>query len=75
MYLSGDVYGYQIENSEGDDVCLGCWGFYGDYETSDLLIEAKAEIDEEIEKRIEECLRDSKEQQEINHNVQPLEVY
>ena len=43
QYLRGDVYGYQIENSDGDDVD-SCWGFYGlDYARQ----EAKDNVPEE----------------------------
>lgn len=38
-YLSGNVYGYNIE--EGDS----CWGYYGDPEKSGLIDDAKASID------------------------------
>ena len=59
-YLSGNVYGFMIgvpddqtDENECDDAPEdrnymeegGCWGFYGDYKTSGLLDEAKAEID------------------------------
>ena len=48
-YLSGNVYGYMIETSEGERG--GCWGFYGDWETSGLLEEARREADEAIRER------------------------
>jgi len=74
-YLSGEVYGYMLEDSEEDEEG-GCWGFYGyDYEKSGLLESAKAEIDWLIEERIKEAIRDTEEQMTINKNLQPIEVY
>lgn len=42
-YLSGNVYGYTIEGEDNEEG--GCWGFEGDWETSGIIEEAKAEID------------------------------
>ncbi len=42
--LSGNVYGYTIEDT-GDS----CWGFYGNYNTNGMLDEARAEIDSHLE--------------------------
>lgn len=39
-YLSGNVYGYEVPKT-GD----ACWGYSGDYETSGILDDAKANID------------------------------
>ena len=39
-YLSGNVYGYVIDG-DGDSV----WGFYGDYNKSGILDEARASVD------------------------------
>lgn len=37
QYLTGDVYGYVIENSDGDDVD-SCWGFFGlDYRKKEAI--------------------------------------
>lgn len=44
MYLRGDVYGYEVVNSEGEFVD-SCWGFYGYYEKSGLLEAARDIID------------------------------
>ena len=44
--LSGNVYGYKVE--ESDD---SCWGFYGDYNTSGILQEARDSIDYYVEKK------------------------
>jgi hypothetical protein len=50
QYLSGEVYGYMIEDKEGNgDEIGGVWGFYGDWNESGLIESAKDEIDEAIE--------------------------
>lgn len=41
-YLTGNVWGYVIEDSEGNDVG-SCWGFIGDWDY--VIQEAKSEID------------------------------
>jgi hypothetical protein len=56
-YLSGNVYGYMIEVEDVDgsgnkEEVGGCWGFYGDYNKSGLLEEAKEEAEREYKKRI-----------------------
>ena len=45
-YLSGNVYGYIAE--ESDD---SCWGFYGDYNSSGILEEARSNIDFHVDKK------------------------
>lgn len=40
-YLTGNVYGYSVENADGDSVD-SCWGFFGDYETFGCLGQARA---------------------------------
>jgi len=45
MYLSGDIYGYIVE--ETDD---SCWGHYGKEGKEDMVEEAKEIIDYDIEK-------------------------
>jgi len=48
-YLSGDIYGYMIENPDGEE-SGGCWGFWGyDNIKSGLLESAQGEIDAAIE--------------------------
>jgi len=48
QYLTGKVFGYMIEGSEGDEFG-GCWGFIGDdFKESGLLGHAKDEIQYEI---------------------------
>lgn len=42
-YLSGNIYGYQIEDNEGYEID-SCYGFYGDYEKN-ALQEARNTID------------------------------
>lgn len=49
-YLSGNVYGYMVEKD--DNEFGGVWGFYGDYETSGLIDNAKVDIDREIKNRV-----------------------
>lgn len=47
-YLSGNVYGYQITDPDGEETD-SCWGFYGDPdENSSLMEQAKNAIDCEI---------------------------
>jgi len=77
QYISGEVYGYRIENNEGEEEDdLGCNGWFGyDFEKSGLLSEAKAEIDFLIEERIKEAIRDTEEQKQIHNNLQPIESY
>jgi hypothetical protein len=48
-FLSGEVYGYIHEFGS-------CWGFCGDEGKKDMIDEAKAEIDYEIEKRNKKIL-------------------
>lgn len=42
-YLSGNVYGYVIEDKEGNSFD-SCWGFYGNYEEN-CLIEARSQLE------------------------------
>lgn len=44
-YLTGNVFGYIVENSDGEEID-SCWGFYGyDHEKSGLMEYAKNAID------------------------------
>ena len=57
-YLSGNVYYFVVENSDGETVD-SCHGFYGDYsETkgndSDVVTEAKSIVDYEVTKKLKE---------------------
>lgn len=45
-YLTGQVYGYIIEDEEGEHID-SCWGYYG--EIDDIVKEAKSIIDYEID--------------------------
>lgn len=49
-YLSGEVYGYNIEGVDGGS----CWGYYGDYNDSGMLDEAKDNIDRQIKANIKD---------------------
>jgi len=71
QYCAGDVYGYMIEDPEGNEKG-GCWGYYGyDFEKSDLLPSAKGEINCEIKNKLEEHNKKLKAQ--IKGNA-PLEI-
>lgn len=49
QWASGDVWGYIVEDDEGDELD-SCWGFYGmDAEASGLLEEARAVVDYHVE--------------------------
>jgi len=50
--LSGNVYGFMI-----DELDESIWGFYGDYQTSGIIDEAKGIIDFEVEKRTKKHLK------------------
>lgn len=53
-YLTGNVYGYQIENPDGDETD-SCWGYFGDPEEKGGCIdEAKSAIDYLVKKDQEE---------------------
>lgn len=43
-YLTGNVYGYVIEDQDGNEVDA-VWGYYGDYQT-DLLVDARQRVNE-----------------------------
>lgn len=50
-YLTGNVYGYSIEDAEGDHLD-SCWGFYGDYDSDyGALSEGKAALASELADR------------------------
>ena len=53
QYLTGDVYGYRITNTETDEELDSCWGFYGsDY----CMEEGKGVVEYYIEKDQEETV-------------------
>lgn len=74
-YLSGNIYGYYLENEENNSIECGCSGYYGDYEKSGLLDEAKKEIDREIEERCKDSIEEYKQELEIIASLQPTEIY
>lgn len=63
-YLSGSVYGYQIEDTDGTEIDEGSvWGFYGyEYEKSGLLEDAKSSIDWDIKDKREKHFTQLKQQ-------------
>lgn len=67
QYLNGDVYGYMITNTTGEDV-ESCWGFYG---IEDCMQEAKSIVDYAV-KQIQTA-HQKKLKAQIKHNV-PLEL-
>lgn len=75
QYLSGEIFGYDIEDSEDEMIGYGCSGFYGDYESSGLLAEAKSEIDAEIEERCKDAIEMHQTQLQILASLQPTNVY
>jgi len=56
QYLQGEVYGYAVEDLNGEEV-ESCWGFYGAPESSGLLDDAKSIVDsmvkEEAKRQVE----------------------
>ena len=59
QYVNGEVYGYTVHEicnecgEERESEIDSCWGFYGDYEKSGLLDEAKSIIDYELKQKEE----------------------
>ncbi len=47
-YLTGNVYGYEVIDKNDKDID-SCWGYYGNYNTSGLVDDAKSIIDCDIE--------------------------
>lgn len=61
-YVCGDVYGYRIIDSEGEEVD-SCWGYYGyDHEKSGLLEDARGSINAEIKYKLKNHLEKLKKQ-------------
>jgi hypothetical protein len=50
-YLTGEVYGFIVEDKDGEDVD-SCWGFYGEDGIKEAKTEAENSINYEIERRI-----------------------
>ena len=53
-FLTGNVFGYNVNDPYTGDSIDSCWGFFGDYEKSGLLEMAKNAIDCHIDKVNEE---------------------
>lgn len=69
-YLSGNIYGFHVEDKQGDEID-SCYGFYGyDYEKSGLLDTARDSIDSHIQR--ENKKHEEKLKIQIFHHV-PLE--
>ena len=49
QYLSGDVYGYIVENAGGEHL-ESCWGFYGFEYAKERALDA-------LQHRVEECYK------------------
>lgn len=49
-YLSGNIYGFMTRDEKNDYTIDSCCGFYGDYENSGILEEARGSIDHYVEK-------------------------
>jgi hypothetical protein len=47
-YLTGNVYGYEVQNSEGTTI-HSCWGYFGDPDKSGVIEDARGEADCHIE--------------------------
>ena len=50
-YLHGNVYGF-ITKDANDNEIDSCWGFYGDWENSGILDEAKNSIDYAVKEKL-----------------------
>jgi hypothetical protein len=50
-YLTGEVYGFIVEDKDGEDVD-SCWGFYGEDGIKEAKTEAENSINYEIKRRI-----------------------
>ena len=49
-YISGDVYGFVIEDENGEEVD-SCWGFYGSEAVEDQMIQNRILVDEIAKRR------------------------
>lgn len=58
-YLTGNVYGYRIEDSEGEEKD-SCWGYFGSPEDSGLVEDAKSNIDYYCKQAKEEYAKEPK---------------
>lgn len=70
-YLTGNVYGYQTRDKEGNE-CGSCWGFFGDPD-SYMIPEAKAEIDWTEKARIK--AESEEEKQRIKAHIEKVKAW
>ena len=54
-YLTGEVYGFRIEDADGEEV-ESCWGYYGDDGKEYMIQECKQTIDRLVKKQEERNL-------------------
>jgi hypothetical protein len=54
-YLTGEVYGFTIEDPDGEHID-SCWGYYGDDGKEDMLSECKSTIDRHIKNKEKRAL-------------------
>ena len=65
LYLTGEVFGYDVEpNQEKINCDDSCWGYFGYESIPDMVAEAKSNIDYAIERYKEEVIKHHKEKQE-----------
>jgi hypothetical protein len=55
QYLRGEVYGYRVLDEAGKELD-SCWGFYGDYNVSGILDQARSVVDAELAKTGEQLV-------------------
>lgn len=55
-YLSGDVYGFVVEDGEGNETD-SCWGFYGSEGRKAAITEAKSVIDYNVKEKTKSHLQ------------------
>lgn len=76
-YFTGEVYGYVIEDQQGEDIG-SCWGFFGsNNRNSGLLESAESEIDHHIETTLKKHIAQRKAQMKAHTPLdkrQPLNV-
>ena len=56
-YLRNEVYGYNIVDPDGEDID-GCWGYYGDYDESGLMKDARSAVDHHEAERIKKVFKE-----------------
>ena len=68
---NGDVWGYIIEDEDGDDMEESCWGFYG---TEECLAEAQGKVDYMVRKTKKIMLLLLRDSPSLSWETQTLEV-